>query len=132
MLLDSGFQVVTVPGPDEMDLCRCIHGEMLLNDDGSFLDIFKLAGVLKKASFIIGNDTGPTHIAVHMQRPGLALFSNHVPPTFTGIQYGRFDWIEQPNLKDLPVSEVWRKLDPLIQKTCNSAGSPLSDLRNFI
>jgi ADP-heptose:LPS heptosyltransferase len=113
-LRESGLQAVTVPGPDEMELCRSIDGEMLLNGDGSYLDIFKLAGVLKKAAFVVGNDTGPTHIAVHMQLQGLALFSAHIPAAFSGIQHGRFDWIERPNLDDLKVSEVWQRLAPLL------------------
>jgi ADP-heptose:LPS heptosyltransferase len=115
MLHLAGLQVVTVPGPDEMELCRTLHGKMLLNGEGSFLDIFKLAGVLKEAAFVVGNDTGPTHIAVHMQIPGLALFSAHIPAIFSGIQHGRFDWIEQSNLEELSVSVVWQKLAPLLE-----------------
>lgn len=113
-LVDAGMAVVTVPGPDEMELCRAVGGKMLLNRDGSFLDIFKLAGVLRQANFVVGNDTGPTHIAVHMQIPGLALFSDHIPPTFSGIQHGRFDWIERADLADLPVAEVRLRLEPLL------------------
>lgn len=113
-LLEAGMAVVTVPGPDEMELCRAVGGTILLNRDGSFLDIFKLAGVLRQAAFVVGNDTGPTHIAVHMQIPGLALFSDHIPPTYSGIQHGRFDWIERADLADLPVSEVCLRLQPLL------------------
>jgi ADP-heptose:LPS heptosyltransferase len=114
MLHAYGLRVVTVPGPDEMEVSRSIKGEMLLNGDGSYLDIFKLAGVLRKAAFVVGNDTGPTHIAVHMQIQGLALFSNHIPAAFSGIQHGRFDWIERPDLADLTVSEVGKRLAPLL------------------
>jgi ADP-heptose:LPS heptosyltransferase len=115
ILIASGLQVVTIPGPDEMDISLSVGGTMLLNEDGSCLDIFKLAGVLKKASFVVGNDTGPTHIAVHLQKPGLALFSHHIPATFSGIQHGRFEWIEQPNLHDLPVSLVRQHLEPFLE-----------------
>jgi len=117
-LLAQGLRVVTVPGPDEMELCRSVRGDMLLESDGRYLNFFRLAGVLKKAAFVIGNDTGPTHIAVHLQIPGLALFSEHVPATFTGIQHGRFTWIEQSNLADLPVAEVWQRIAPLVQNNC--------------
>ncbi len=114
LLMDSGLQVVTIPGPDEMELSRLTGGSILLDKEGSFLDIFKLAGVLKKASFVVGNDTGPTHIAVHLQVPGLALFGRHIPAVFSGIQHGRFSWIEQPNLHDLPVKKVWQRLERLV------------------
>jgi ADP-heptose:LPS heptosyltransferase len=116
VLLDAGLAVATVPGPDEMGLCRSLKGEMLLNADGSFLDIFKLAGVLRKAVFVVGNDTGPTHIAVHMQLPGLALYGRHIPATFSGIQHSRFAWIEQANLTELPVSLVWQRLTSLMPR----------------
>ncbi len=115
-MLGRGLRVVTVPGPDEMELCRSIKGDMLLEADGRFLDVFRLAGILKKAAFVIGNDTGPTHIAVHMQVPGLALFSAHVPATYTGIQHGRFTWIERASLAALSFTEVWQGIAPLMQK----------------
>ena len=115
ILLAQGLRVVTVPGPDEMELCRGINGDMLLEPDGRYLNFFRLAGVLKKAAMVIGNDTGPTHIAAHLQVPGLALFSSHVPATFTGIQHGRFVWIEQANLSELPVAVVLKRQAPIVQ-----------------
>ncbi len=115
LLTEAGVPWVTVPGPDEMELCRSIGGTILLNEDGSFLDIFKLAGVLARAAFVVGNDTGPTHMAVHLQVPGLALFSRHIPATYSGIQHGRFDWIEEPDLHDLPVRTVRQRLENFLQ-----------------
>lgn len=105
-LLASGLRVVTVPGPDEMELCKNIPGDMLTEDDGRFLDFFKLAGVIKQAGFVIGNDTGPTHIAAHLKVPGLALFNNRIPATFTGIQYGEFSWLQVDNLSTLSLDTV--------------------------
>ena len=104
-LLDQGRRVVTVPGPDEIDLCRQVGGDMLTGE-GGYLDQFQLAGVLRRATLVIGNDTGPTHLAAHLQRPGLALFSRHFPATCTGIQHTRFRWLTSPDLKDLPLAEV--------------------------
>ncbi len=104
-LLTVGWRVVTVPGPDEMELCQKIPGDML-TDEGRYLDYFQLAGVLKKAGFVVGNDTGPTHIGAHLRRPGLALFSDHFKPAFTGIQHSLFTWLETPSLNDISVEEV--------------------------
>ena len=114
LLRQAGRRVATVPGPGEVDLCREIGGEVLLEADGRALDIFRLAGVLKQAALVVGNDTGPTHIAVHLQRSGLALFSNHIPPTFSGIQHGSFAWLQQADLRDLAVATVWQRLAPLL------------------
>ena len=110
----AGWQIATVPGPGEVELCRETGDHVLLEADGRVLDLFRLAGVLRRAALVVGNDTGPTHIAVHLQRPGLALFSDHIPPTFSGIQHGRFLWLEQADLRDLPVAMVWQRLEPFL------------------
>ena len=113
-LMQAGWQIATIPGPGETGLCRATGGHVLLEADGRVLDIFRLAGVLGRAALVVGNDTGPTHIAVHLQRPGLALFSDHIPPTFSGIQHGRFLWLEQADLREMTVETVWQALTPLL------------------
>lgn len=74
MLLRDGFDVFIAPGPDDMELCRQMPGELLLNAD-RWLDFFQLAGVLSAAKFVVGNDSGPTHLAASLGTKGLALFS---------------------------------------------------------
>lgn len=108
-LIDQGQSVVTVPGPDEMELCEGIPG-IMLTEQGRFLDYFQLAGVLKKAGFVVGNDTGPTHIAAHLRCSGLALFSDHTPPEHTGIQHSRFTWLMSDRLAELRVEQVIEKV----------------------
>jgi ADP-heptose:LPS heptosyltransferase len=104
-LLADGHDVVTVPGPDEMELSASIPGTMLTG--GSFLGWFELAGVVANAGFIIGNDTGPSHLAAHMGKPGLALFGSHTSVEKTGIKTDRFDAIEVEDLKQLSVDDVY-------------------------
>lgn len=104
-LRDKGLRVVTAPGPDELELCREMPGDMLLSD-GSWLDYFELAGVLKKARYIVGNDTGPTHIGAHLRRDGLALFGSHSKPLHTGIQHSRFEWMEESDIGRIPVDKI--------------------------
>ncbi len=108
-LLDAGHLPVTVPGPDEMDLCKNIPGVMMTKN-GSYLDYFQLAGVLKNAAFIIGNDTGPTHIGAHLQRQGLALFGGHTSAESTGIQHTTFNWLEETDLRELSLERVWSQM----------------------
>ena len=107
-LLEHDIQPVTVPGPAEMEHCRTISGKMLVTEDG-YLDYFALAGVAQHAAFVIGNDTGPTHIAAHLGRPGLALYGGHTTPHSTGIQHTRFAWLEHHDLADLTLEKVWQK-----------------------
>jgi ADP-heptose:LPS heptosyltransferase len=104
-LLEQGYDVVTAPGPDELDLAATIPGHRLLGPRG-FLDWFQLAGVLQQAAFVVGNDTGPSHIAACLNRPGLALFGPHTSAERTGIRRERFDAIEVLNLAQLTVERV--------------------------
>lgn len=46
--------------------------------DGRALDLYALAGVLRHASAVVGNDSGPTHLAASLGRPGLALFGTGI------------------------------------------------------
>jgi len=81
----------------------------LVSNDG-YLDYFALAGVARRAAFVVGNDTGPTHIAAHLGGRGLALYGGHTPPQTTGIQHTRFSWLEVADLADLPLERVWAEV----------------------
>ncbi len=105
-LTKKGEKVVTVPGPGELDLCNSINDATMLTDNGRYLDLFELAGVLKQAKFIIGNDTGPTHMGAYLNIPGIALFGNHLSAHMTGIQNSLFSWIEKDNLANLSLKEM--------------------------
>lgn len=104
-LLARGYDVLTAPGPDEIELARSIPGHTLLGPNG-FLNWFELAGVLQGASFVVGNDTGPSHVASCLGKPGLALFGAHTTAALTGICRGAFQAIEVADLADLSVSRV--------------------------
>ncbi len=108
-LLEHGRQPVTVPGPEELEQCRAIPGITLVSGQG-YLDYFALAGVAQQASYVVGNDTGPTHIAAHLGCRGLALYGGHTPPQTTGIQHTRFTWLEAEDLADLSVEVVWQNV----------------------
>lgn len=114
-LLERGYDVVTAPGPDEIELAQSIPGHTLLGQKG-FLDWFELAGVLKSASFVVGNDTGPSHVASCLGRPGLALFGAHATAARAGICRGDFQAIEVPDLAGLSpetvLAEVLKRLPP--------------------
>lgn len=110
-LIDRGYVVVTVPGPDEVDLAKRIPGHTLLGPNG-FLNWFELAGVLRQAFYVVGNDTGPSHLASHLGRPGLALFGSHTSAARTGICRGDFQAIEVPDLNALTVETVLEAILP--------------------
>jgi ADP-heptose:LPS heptosyltransferase len=110
-LIDRGYVVVTAPGPDEIDLAKLIPGHTLLGPNG-FLNWFELAGVLEDACYVVGNDTGPSHLASHLGKPGLALFGSHTSAARTGVCRGEFHAIEVPDLKELAVETVLEAILP--------------------
>lgn len=110
-LIARGYQVVTAPGPDEIELCRSIPGITLLGPKG-FLGWFELAGVLRNAAFIVGNDTGPSHVASCLGRPGLVLFGAHTTAQRTGILRPGFQAMEVADLKELTVQQVLEAMLP--------------------
>ena len=75
--IDRGFDVVNILGPDELDLQKHLLGHKL-----ELLDWGDLAGVINSSLFVIGNDSGPSHIASCLKRPGIALFG----PTTSGTK----------------------------------------------
>jgi len=106
-LLDAGYDVVAVPGPDEIELCTALPGKTLTG--AGFLNWFDLAGILQKSAFVVGNDTGPTHIAVNLDVPGLALFGPHASAHSTGILGRKMEVLEVDDLTALDVDTVFSK-----------------------
>ena len=69
LLISKGYEVVTILGPEELEMNRSFPGHVLKN-----LDWPKLSGIIKNSYFVIGNDSGPSHIASCLNKKGLALF----------------------------------------------------------
>lgn len=107
----TDFTPLTIPGPEEIDLCRSLPATALFTVNGNVLDWFALAGVLRQATFVVGNDTGPTHIAANLRRPGLALFGDHKSPASTGIERERFRALAVDDLARLPVETVYQAMN---------------------
>ena len=108
-LLKEDFNVVSIFGPDELDLENTMPGYKFNN-----LDLMDVAGIINKSIFVIGNDSGPSHIASCLRKPGIALFG----PTTSGIksELSRkpFQILETENLKYLTVTKVWKSIKKLI------------------
>ncbi|MBO6633754.1 glycosyltransferase family 9 protein [Parvibaculum sp.] len=118
-LIDAGYTIVMAPGPDEMELARTIPG-IRLTDTHGLLSWYELAGVFKRALFVVGNDTGPSHLAAHIGTQGLALFGNYSPAERTGIIRENFGVIEVEDLAALPVERVFDEVTRRIEAHSNS------------
>ncbi len=100
-LMDLGYEVVSILGPDETDLRQQLPAHIVQN-----LGWFELAGVLDAATFVIGNDTGPSHIASYLNKHGLAIFGPTTSAARAEIGRRNFQTIEVPNLEMLTVKQV--------------------------
>lgn len=105
VLIQRGIQVFVVPGPEDMELCRSISGELLL-ENGKWLDFFQLAGVLNKATFVVGNDSGPTHLAASLGCSGVALFGNRTSEYANNMQRKNIKTIVADELSDISINQV--------------------------
>lgn len=103
----EGHTCVSIVGPDEKELAAGFACSVLQG-----LDWFTLAGVLQQAAVVVGNDSGPSHVASCLGRPGLALFGVSTSPLRSELARGHFDTLQVDALEDLPVSQVMEKLRP--------------------
>lgn len=112
-LIAAGYCVVTAPGPADMEVCRTVPGVMLVGS-GEYLDYFQLAGVLRGAAFVVGNDSGPTHLAAHLGVAGLALFGSGTSRYVGNMQRRNFTCLVQEQIADIRVDEVFARIQAAV------------------
>ncbi len=105
----SNLEVAIAPGPNEMNEADSIEAVKITNK-GKYLDIMELTGLIKKASYIISNDTGPAHIAAHVNKDGIVIFGPHTTPEKVSIETDKFKAISADNLKDLKAEHVYLEI----------------------
>lgn len=111
LISEAGFTPVTMPGPDEIELCRALPATAILRADGNPFTYFQLAGVIRSAAAVVGNDTGPTHLASYLRLPGVALFGkNDRTPEQIGLSIGGMSMLYKDPLSELAPQEVMKTL----------------------
>ena len=100
------MEIVIAPGPGELDMAKKINATVITNNQMP-LSIPELAGLIKKSIFIIGNDTGPAHMAAHLGMNGLVLFGHHTTPRKVSIETDKFKAIVANNLEQVKASDVF-------------------------
>lgn len=106
LLTAAGHVVLTIPGPDEFDLANDWPGIVLRHRERP-LDLFELAGILVRAQAVVGNDSGPTHLAALLGCNGLVLFGpESPPPALTGIDRHRLRVLQATSLAELAPATV--------------------------
>ena len=106
----KNIEIVISPGPNEIEEAKNIKTTAILNN-GKALDIMELTGLIKKASFVIANDTGPAHIAAHTGKNGVVLFGHHTSAHKVSIETNNFRAISVDNLNNLSAKSVYLSIE---------------------
>ena len=103
------YPILIAPGPNELNAAIKLNAKVVTENENS-VDIKTLISLIYKAKFIIANDTGPAHIASHLDKKGLVLFGNHTSAKKVSIENYNFKALTVKNLKDLNVDEVLKEI----------------------
>jgi len=102
-------EIVIAPGPNEMKEAKKINATLITNNNKA-LNIMELAGLIKKSSFVVANDTGPAHMAAHLGKSGVVLFGYHTTPQKVSIETDKFKALTVNKLKDLSAEDVYSEI----------------------
>ena len=105
----NDFKILVAPGPSEIDEAKNINAISILNNEKA-LNISQLSSLIKESSFIIANDTGPAHMAAHLNSKGLTLFGSHTTAYKVSIEREKFKVIQVNDLNKLSPERVFEKI----------------------
>ena len=108
------YSVLLAPGPNEIEEANELNAKVVL-ENNEHVTLKTLVSLINSAKLIIANDTGPAHIASHLDKKGLVLFGSHTSAKKVSIENFNFKALSVKNLNDLDVNtvlnEVKAKLD---------------------
>ena len=103
------YQIVIAPGPSEIKDAKKINAISIL-DDNKILDISQLSALINDSSFVIANDTGPAHMAAHLNAKGITLFGKHTTAHKVSIERKNFKAIQVEDLNKLSAEKVFERM----------------------
>ena len=103
------YPILLAPAPSEITEAKKLNTKVVLENNDS-IDIKKLISLISKAKFIVSNDTGPAHIASHLDKKGIVLFGSHTSPTKVSIESFNFKALVSKNLEALNVDTVMNEI----------------------
>ena len=109
------YKIVTAPGPAEIDSAKEVNALSLVENNNA-LNIPQLTSLIKESSFVIANDTGPAHIAAHVNAKGITLFGKHTTAYKVSIERENFKAIEVSDLNNLSAEKVFERLSRSLSK----------------
>ena len=112
-LIKNKFQdklkIVVAPDSSEIIEAKQIDATCVL-DSGKALNISQLSSLIKESSFVVANDTGPAHMAAHLNAIGITLFGEHTTAAKVSIVRENFKAIQVSDLKKLSANKVFEKI----------------------
>ena len=103
------FKIITAPGPSEIKSSKDFNAEPILFNRKS-INISQLASLIRDSSFVVANDTGPAHMAAHLNSKGITLFGAHTTAHKVSIERENFKAIQVNDLYKLSPEKVFEKL----------------------
>ena len=103
------FNIVVAPAPKEINEAKNINATCVLDDDKA-LNILQLSTLIKESSFVVANDTGPAHMAAHLNVKGLTLFGSHTTAKKVSIERDKFKAIQVSDLNKLSAKNVFERI----------------------
>ena len=103
------FKIVIAPGPSEIAEANQINAICVL-DNGTSINISQLSTLIINSSFVIANDTGPAHMAAHLNAKGITLFGHHTTAIKVSIETDNFKTIQVSDLSKLSAKSVMEKI----------------------
>ena len=107
--LEEKIDVISIFGPDELELSKDMPGHKF-----ELLNLMDVAGIINKSIFVVGNDSGLSHIASCLRKPGIALFGPTTSGKKSELSRKPFHIVETLDLKELSVFEVFKIIKKLI------------------
>lgn len=107
----AGTDIDRMAGDDVLSHCR---GADQLVDLIGRTSLTGLSGLLKDASLVVGNDTGPVFMGARLGAPTIMVMSRHTDPSMSAPYGPKADWIKRDDLADLSADDVLTKAKAMI------------------
>ncbi len=105
----NNYSIFVAPGQEEIEEAKNLSANIII-DGKKAISIKKLISLINSAKYIISNDTGPAHIASHLNKRGLVLFGSHTSAKKVSIENSNFKALSVKNLADLNIETVMKEV----------------------
>ena len=105
----SNLEIAIAPSSFELEESKKIDA-ITITKNNIALNIMELAGLIKKASYVIANDTGPAHMTAHLGQRGTVLFGYHTTAKKVSIETNKFKALTVDDLNFLSPEKVYEEI----------------------